>query len=291
MRWRTALDLGRVSNLPTVWTNACAGVALAGGSVLDPRFPPLVVALSLFYVGGMYLNDGFDAEVDARERAERPIASGAVAASTVLALGFGMLAVGEGLLLVTGLALVDGTGLYPAASGLLLAAAIVLYDLWHKGNPLSPLLMGLCRVLVYLTAGFAVVTVLPWPLLGGAAALLCHLIGLTYVAKQENLDRVENLWPLLFLGAPPVYAAAMGAFDSLTGVTLWVAFMVLLGYGLRLLIQRGAGDVRRAVVTLIAGIALLDALLIAAAGGLGLAWIAAVGFVLTLVLQRYVAGT
>ena len=27
----TALRLGRVSNLPTVWTNALAGIALSGG--------------------------------------------------------------------------------------------------------------------------------------------------------------------------------------------------------------------------------------------------------------------
>ena len=36
--------------------------------------------------------------------------------------------------------------------------------------------------------------------------LLCYLIGLTYVAKQETLGEVRNLWPLLFLGVPLVYA-------------------------------------------------------------------------------------
>jgi hypothetical protein len=45
------------------------------------------------------------------------------------------------------------------------------------------------------------------------------------------------------------------------------------------------------VVSLIAGISLLDAVLIAGAGALGIAWLAALGFVLTLLLQRFVAGT
>jgi 4-hydroxybenzoate polyprenyltransferase len=45
------------------------------------------------------------------------------------------------------------------------------------------------------------------------------------------------------------------------------------------------------VVSLIAGIALLDAVLIAAAGAPGIAWLAVAGFVLTLGLQRLVPGT
>ena len=44
-------------------------------------------------------------------------------------------------------------------------------------------------------------------------------------------------------------------------------------------------------MSLIAGIALLDAVLIAAAGATAIAWLAVAGFALTLVLQRYVAGT
>jgi 4-hydroxybenzoate polyprenyltransferase len=61
-----ALRLGRVSNLPTVWTNTLVGVMLAGASAFDPRVPALLVAMSLFYVGGMFLNDAFDREFDAR---------------------------------------------------------------------------------------------------------------------------------------------------------------------------------------------------------------------------------
>jgi 4-hydroxybenzoate polyprenyltransferase len=47
MKWSDALVLGRVSNLPTVWTNTLAGVAIAGGALTDPRVGPLLVAFSL----------------------------------------------------------------------------------------------------------------------------------------------------------------------------------------------------------------------------------------------------
>lgn len=290
MRWRTALALGRVSNLPTVWTNTLAGVVLAGGAI-DLRFPLLLLATSTFYVGGMWLNDAFDRGVDARERPERPIPSGEVSPRLVFAVGFGLLALGLLLLALVGYGFEGGTGFWPVLGGLALAGAIVLYDAWHKTNPLSPLLMGLCRVLVYVTAGLAVTIALPWPLLFGALALLCHLIGLTYVAKQETLGEVRNLWPLALLMAPPVYGAAVGGFDSASGLFLWIGFVAALGFALALLIQRRPGDVPRAVITLIAATALLDGLLMAAAGAAGLAWFGMAGFIATVGLQRWIAGT
>ena len=74
------LRLGRVSNLPTVWTNVLAGAALAGAAVGPGRLALPLVACSLFYPGGMYLNHAFDREIDARERPERPIPSGRITA-------------------------------------------------------------------------------------------------------------------------------------------------------------------------------------------------------------------
>ena len=290
MSWAIALRLGRVSNLPTVWTNTLAGIVLAGGSVADPRVLPLLVALSLFYVAGMYLNDAYDAEIDARERPERPIPSGQVSAETVFAAGFGMMALGLALLFWVGYGVAAGTGLGPVMGGLGLGAAIVLYNRRHKNNPLSPVLMGLCRVLVYVTAGLAVAYELPQPLLIGALLLLCYLIGLTYVAKQETLGEVKNLWPLLFLAAPVVYGAKL-AFADLAAAPLWLLFVLWVGIALWFLWRRQPGDVPRAVVSLIAGISLLDAVLIAGAGAFGVAWLAGLGFVLTLLLQRFVAGT
>ena len=48
--------------------------------------------MSLAYIGGMFLNDAFDREIDAKERPERPIPSKKVKASEVFAAGFTLLA-------------------------------------------------------------------------------------------------------------------------------------------------------------------------------------------------------
>jgi hypothetical protein len=70
---------------------------------------------------------------------------------------------------------------------------------------------------------------------------------------------------------------------------LYLLFLGWVGYALRMLIRREA--IGTAVVSLIAGIALLDAVLIAGEGLSGAAWLAAACFPLTLAFQRYIAGT
>ncbi len=290
MNLKLALQLGRISNLPTVWSNVLVGALLAGGALVDARLPLLMLALSLFYVGGMFLNDAFDSAFDAQHRPERPIPSGQVSARQVYVYGFGMMAAG---LLVVALAARGPDGL-PAwqalASGLALAAAIVLYNAHHKGNPLSPLVMGLCRVLVVGTAALSVATVLPKPVVLAALALLCHLIGLTYIAKQEHLDRVGALWPLGFLALPVLYGVALAVMSP----AVWPLLLLYLGllvYALNLLRRRARGDVPRAVVTLIAGMSVLDGMVLAGGGQLLAAVLAVLAFGLTLVMQRWVAGT
>jgi hypothetical protein len=290
MRWSVALTLGRVSNLPTVWTNVLAGVVLAGGSAGDARVPLLLLALSLLYVSGMYLNDAFDREFDALHRPERPIPAGEVAVTTVLGAGFGMLAAGIALLAWVGYRVEGGTGWPPVAVGVVLAAAIVFYDLHHKRNLLSPVVMGLCRMLVYVTAAYAVAPDPPRQVFVLSLLLLSYLIGLTYVAKQEHLGRVANLWPLVFLALPLVW----GAQASLAGLAVTVFWLLLLAwvlFALSHLKRRRPGDVPRAVGQLLAGLCLWDALVIAAAGQLETALLALACFGLTLLLQRYVAPT
>jgi len=284
----TALRLGRVSNLPTVWTNALAGVALAGASPWHWATLPAALGLSLAYVGGMYLNDAFDRGIDARERPSRPIPSGAAEANTVFALGFVLLLGGVAMLL----AAACGFGVSPewaVLAGLALCGAVTAYNWNHKGNPLGPLWMGACRLLAYVSAGLAAAAVLPAPLLAAAVASLCYLIGLTYVAKQETLGRVGNLWPLLFLFAPLAYGAWLA-----NGAVHWLVLLALAGWivaALALLLRRRPGDIPRAVVSLIAGIALLDALFLAIAGWPGAVPLALACFAATLVLQRWVSGT
>jgi 4-hydroxybenzoate polyprenyltransferase len=273
--------LGRVSNLPTVWTNVLAATVLAGGDWQNLRTATVLVAMSLFYVGGMYLNDYFDRAIDAHERPARPIPAGDVPAGLVAAVGFALLA--------GGIAVMAPLGGAALTAGLVLALAIVGYDLWHKGNPAGPFVMGLCRALVY--AGAAAAVGVPWTVVVAALAMLAYVAGITYAAQQESYDRVGNLWPLAALAAPAVVALTIAAYGvgAMAAVALLAAWTAA---AVHLLIRRPlAGAVSRAVSLLIAGISLADAAFLAGAGAVTAAALAILGWAATLVAQRYVAGT
>jgi hypothetical protein len=290
MNWSVALRLGRVSNLPTVWTNVCAGVVLSGAAVSAQLTLLLVISLSLFYVGGMFLNDAFDERFDRRDQPYRPIPAGEVTSAMVFFYGFGLLALGLVILFVIGYMTPAGSGWRAPAAGALLAAAIVLYDAWHKANPVGPLIMGLCRLLVYLTAGLAAAGALPQRLVLAAVVSLCYLIGLTYVAKQESLRRVDNVWPLLFLAVPFAYGLPL-AIESLTVLILYLLLFAAVIWALTFLFRPVVPDVRHAIMLLIAGISLLDGLFMAGQGAPIFAAAGVAGFLLTLTFQRFIAGT
>jgi 4-hydroxybenzoate polyprenyltransferase len=57
------------------------------------------------------------------------------------------------------------------------------------------------------------------------------------------------------------------------------------------LARRGGGSIKKAVGSLIAGIALVDAMLIASKGSIALSFVAMAMFGVTLALHRRVAGT
>lgn len=279
--WRTALKLGRVSNLPTVWSNVIAATVLAGGA--GWQIVVLVaLAASLLYVGGMFLNDAFDAEIDARERPERPIPSGEVAAGTVFTAGFALLIAGIGLL--------AGINTAAGAVGVALASAILVYDRYHKGNPVSPLIMGACRALVYVAAAMAATGTASESVLIAALSIAAYTAGLTYAARMEAFDRVGSLWPLALLAAPALFALPrLGA--SLTVIASFAALLACAFATSHFLMRRHPGDVGRAVALLIAGIAVNDALLAATSGAAYVPFACLACFLLTLLLQRHVPAT
>jgi 4-hydroxybenzoate polyprenyltransferase len=287
--WQIALRLGRVSNLPTVWTNVMAAAVLARVPVASMGVIAVAVACSLFYVGGMFLNDAFDREFDARVRPERPIPSGVVPAGAVFAVGFGLLA--GGLAIVAATSWVElGSAIPGVVTGVALAGAIVFYDAWHKANPVAPVLMGLCRVLVYVTTAATLTGTVSYHVTGGAIVLLAYLIGLTSVARQENLGEVRNIWPLACLALPFVGAIGM-AFGGGTETVLYFGSAAWVVFALTHLGWQRRVDVPRTVVSLIAGIALVDGLAIAGSGHPQLAFACVFAFAFTLGLQRLVPGT
>lgn len=290
MKFSTALRLGRVSNLPTTWSNVATGMVLAGASVRFDIGIGLCAAISSMYVGGMYLNDAFDREYDARERAERPIPSGEVSAATVFTLGFAMLALGVVIVAALSGLRDAGAGSAPVFAALGLCAVIVFYNLHHKQNPWSPLVMACNRVLVYVIAALSVGanTHHAARLFVGSLLLFSYLIGLTYIAKQENLRALRSVWPLALLLAPLAYIAALTA---PVGRILYAGLLGWTLYSVWWLVDRRRRNVKRAVSHLIAGISLLDALLVAGAGQPVIAGLCVLCFGATLALQRHVPGT
>jgi len=279
----TLLKLGRVSNLPTVWTNVVAGTLIAGGAWQTGRTGLVVLAMTLFYAGGMYLNDYFDRSIDARERPERPIPAREISPRAVVAIG--------SALLVGGIALMMPLGFSALVSGLLLAATVVVYDLFHKGYSFSPLVMGLCRALIYVGAAAAAVGNISPTLVLAALSLLAFVAGISYAAWQEHLDRSSNLWPIALL-ALPVLLALPALRQGIAGVVIYLALFVAVASALYLLTKRPIADaVPLAVGLLIASISLVDAAFLAALGAITPAFMAVVGFALTLALQKYIAGT
>ena len=86
-----------------------------------------------------------------------------------------------------------------------------------------------------------------------------YVAGLTYTARLENLDRVASLWPLPLLAAPVI--VALNATDFSAAAVIALAALAACGVRVAQLLRRRAqGDVGRAVGLLIAAISLNDAL-------------------------------
>jgi 4-hydroxybenzoate polyprenyltransferase len=283
VRLRTLLVLGRVSNLPTLWSNCLAGWWLAGGGNFK-ALPWLLLGTSFLYVGGMYLNDAFDVSFDRQRRAERPIPSGKISLGTVWKLGVTWLALG-----LLFLFFISG---WAGLLGLVLVTFIVVYNATHKFITASPWLMGACRFWVYVIAGTTgAVGLNGWPIVCGLALAL-YIVGLSYVARRESSRGPLPLGPLIYLAAPIILALLMNSGRFLPP-TLVVAG-VLAGWALIWVwpVLFGGGiNVGIIVSNLLAGIVLVDWLAIAPMASTWLFLIYLALFSLTLLLQQFVPAT
>lgn len=189
--------------------------------VMIPVLP--LLAASLFYLGGMFLNDAFDVSFDRLTRPERPIPSGDVSrAEAFLAGGVSMAAAatllaGHGVTLLLGLAL---------------AVAIVVYDWRHKHNSVAPLVMGACRGFVYLIAAASAGGPSAVALVG-AAVMTAYVVGLTVVARHSGPAARWRV-PVLLAGISLVDAAFIGV----TSGSVPLALLAACGFPLTLALQR-----------------------------------------------------
>jgi len=279
----THLLLARASNLPTVWANVACVFLLMGG-----RDYWLLISLcllgTLFYTGGMYLNDWADSEFDQRHRPERPIPAGRVKRSTVLHSAIAYL----GVAWLAGFAF----GLSTFISGTVLLGLIIWYDLQHKGNRWSPVLMGGCRACLYVWTALTVAGSLSLEIVMISLVIWGYVIGISLAARGELQQRGGSLVLLSSIAGLFVLGLWMRPESiGMAGVML-ASFAAWLFYSLR-----GFGatfpSVDATVCRLLAGLVLLDLYWVVCAAEIGIAECVFFGvlFVMTLLFQRKIPAT
>lgn len=132
-------DLARLVRAPAALT--VPGDVLVGAAAAGRRPGARVLATAAssacLYWAGMALNDFADRHLDATERPDRPIPSGAVSSRTALVVASGLTLAGLGLAEVAGGMRITGP----------LAGLVWAYDLLLKSTPLGPLAMAAARAL------------------------------------------------------------------------------------------------------------------------------------------------
>lgn len=285
---RAYLKLGRVSNLPTVLTNIVAGACLAGAIPSLRDLAPAWIAISFFYLAGMFLNDAFDLEFDRRHRPERPIPAGVLSRREVMVAGFLFLLLGAAIAVLWS-ARQGGSEIKTGGVGVALIAAILYYDYFHKSISYGPLIMALCRALVYLMAAFIFTTSLQWEPVIGGVLLFIYMTGLTELARREHLEESGGGYSIALLLAPLLISVY-----SLSEETLLVGapFLIWTLYSAGVFLRGRSDAKQRGIGHLLAGICLLDAMMIASASAaLGYVILSLSAFLITLFLHRVVAGT
>ncbi len=306
-RLTALLVIGRVSNLPTVWSNCLAAKALTLGPVLAfgalPLFGAddalLLAGATLVYLCGTWLNDVADVDFDRAHRPGRPIPAGLLSRPLVGLLGGSAGAAGAGLMLWAG------------ASGPLVAAllaAVLLYTALHKKWSGGVILMGLCRTLL----GAAAASVffryrnaagpLPWHALAWGAAVGVHIVGLSAMARREATGGKVPVWSrvLLFAPAALVFLGAFFKLFDLTSQDSVFAAVPSIGFSVAALFWtfRSVSHLRadhpariaRSVSSLLAGLALYDAA-ISASVDLPTALLALAFFAVARVSQQFLPAT
>jgi len=247
---RTLLILGRVADLPTVWSNCLAGWWLGGGGNYW-KLPFLLLGASALYTGGAFLNDAFDAEVDQQQQPERPVPADKISRILVWRLGFGQLGLGIFLLLFC--------GQVAAGAAFFLVLFILLYNFSHQFFIASPWLLGACRFWVYIIAGAAgAVGLNGWPIFCGLA-LAFYVAGLGTIARRKSFHGPVSFGPLLVLATPVILALVMNT-GSFRLRALWISTVTVLWIirCVRPIFLGGSGNACLVNANLLAGIVLAD---------------------------------
>ena len=279
---RTLLILGRVSNLPTVWSDCLAAWWLGGQGSRASLFW-VALAASFLYEGGMFLNDAFDAQFDRLHRRTRPIPSGAISEREVWRWGF--------LWLALGLGSVVWLGWVAAAWAVALCGCVLVYNAIHKWMPLAPFLMGMCRLSVYLMAASTAQRGITGEVIWKGLALAAYIVGLSYLARKESSRVRINFWPGLLVAMPIFLAGMIDNGPSWLPATVYsLALAAWSCWALSRSLGQAEPNVGYTVSRLLAGVVLVD-LLATASGSEPWTLFFAVFFALAVQLQRFIPAT
>lgn len=294
----------RLPNLPSVWSNTLTGVAFAcliqDGDALSDVWKALVTASALYFSGNL-LNDCFDIEWDRKNRPERALPRGLFTPSLYRLL--------VGLLVA--IALTSAMLANPAA--FLIAAALIVFILlytWaHKRTAWSVIPMALCRACLPLLGYFCCIgtsRASVWIFLP-AVLLFVYLLLLSLRARSESragATGTTGTATSIALMVPPCILVA--AYSS---PQWWLEGVVVNGIAtlpyliwLTLTLTLFRRPVARQVSALLAGIPLIDAMillpylilghiLLAGSGHVLIATAWAPAFLFGRLLQRYVPAT
>ncbi len=284
---RAYIELARLSNIPTCFSNVLVGCAIGGLTDWSQWRTVLsvTVAIGLMYIAGMALNDALDHIIDRTQRPGRPIPSGRISVHGAYTFA--------GICIAIAIALLALLGVAALLLGSMLAITIILYNWLHKKFQSAALLMGCCRGLVYITAASAIAWPIDWTIaVTLAGALTVYISIVTFIAQTEvdatstRRNRLALVLPIVLvlpavLVRPETWSwAIIAACPTLTWLIL----------AARLALSRPP-NTKNAILTWLAGICLIDAFFltlldqpILALGALGC-------FVLTAIGHRYILGT
>ncbi|MEW5744151.1 MAG: UbiA family prenyltransferase [Nitrospirota bacterium] len=226
------LELCRISNLPTVWTNVIAAVVLSVPEARWSLIGILALSLSSFYMGGMCLNDIYDREADRTGKPFRPLPSGRVPVRAAFYLTAMLFAAGLLLLLVIP---------YREAlwAGFVLFIVIVLYDKFHKTHPASIMLMAMSRAMVFVIAGIAAAGAVTVTAAIAGVVQFCYTLLISTIARVENTRKERFPFPVI-----PAMIACISLIDGALMASFASPSWLLAGLAGALLTLAGQAYVR-----------------------------------------------
>jgi 4-hydroxybenzoate polyprenyltransferase len=278
VNWYAWWQLLRVANVFTAISNVIAGYLLTQPTEIA-WLPLLLVVISsaCLYESGMVLNDVCDADVDSRERPERPIPSGRINQSAARNMGV--------VLMVCGVAFATFAGILSkqwqtGQVAFALSVMIIGYNLGVKDTALGAICMGGCRTMNVLLGGSIGANLIQFTNCQSvwqyALGIGIYTSGISVIAKREAgvPQRRELILGVaaVLVGMATIVSLPLGM--ELVSVTMlgWfglfsILFILVASIGYQLLSRRDSPRIGPAVVALIQMFILLDAMAAALAWG------------------------